>query len=80
MGSISINVTPDVRKPYYDFLGLDVKDYGEQKLEEKQVEIEQRETQKMQTGTGSSNLTYILFGAGAAIVIALAVLKKKGVI
>ena len=80
MGSISVDMPVDTRKPYYDYLGLLVKDYGEQKLEEKTVEIEQRETMKMASGSSMSTTMYVVMGVGAVLVLTLAVLKKKGVI
>ncbi len=67
--------------PYYDYLDLSVRDYGEQKLEAKKEEIEQRKSQKMMTAADKpSNLLYILLGVGAVAILTLAVLKKKGVI
>ena len=80
MASITVDVGPDPRKAYYDFLGLEVKDYGEQVLEEKQVEIESREIQKMEMGIKPSGTLYILLGVAAIAVITLAILKKKGIL
>jgi len=81
MGALSIDIGGTAAKPYYDYLNLSITDYGEQKLEEKTAEIEQRESQKMQAvKSGPSTLTYILLGVGAVAILTLAVLKKKGVI
>jgi len=79
MGSISVDTGTSSGSEYYDYLKLNVTDFGTQKLEEKQEEIEVRDTQKM-AGSQTSNTTYILLAVAAVAVITLAVLKKKGII
>ena len=81
MASIAVNEVPNYMQAFYENMGLEVQDYGEQQLEETKEEIIQRETDKKMAATsGTSTLTYILLGVGAVAVLTLAVLKKKGIL